>query len=182
MELITTLFVLVLAARLIYSESKRSSTNFKQRYFRLPGVSPDQVPAHTSYIFKPTPKNLFHRFIWLAIFIAFILQTGFAFGFQSVGVVLIFFGLPFMFRLVSRLIHMNDHIEIFPDRVQVKKLFKSSTILFSNVKEVQLDYYLYRGAISKSIYVYLTFNTNQGEKKVSLFPDFFLEEAEMPVC
>ena len=90
---------------------------------------------------------------------------------------LLFFGLPFIYRILSRALNARDKVIVGSREIEVITRGKKEKINLLLVKEIQLRYYHDKKGL-KELHPEFTFRTGTKEQTVRLNDVFFLFKAE----
>ncbi len=169
--------LIILVGKLIYNMGCYVAINEKKKYFRLPAIASGSISQQQVVVFKPTVLELINKFSWSVMAIALLVVMSYRSGGTTTFLMLLFFGLPFLYRIISRLLHVSDRVTIGSREVAFSLRGMKEKVNVLLVKEIQLRYYLDKKGL-KELHPEFIFRTGTKEQTVRLNDVFFLPKAE----
>lgn len=177
MDIFFRIVLIILAGKLIYNLVYYFTINEKKRYFHLPSLTSSSIPQQEVYGFGPTLLELINKFVWSVMVIALLVAMSYRGGGTTTFLMLLFFGLPFIYRILLRALNARDKVIVGSREIEVITRGKKEKINLLLVKEIQLRYYHDKKGL-KELHPEFTFRTGTKEQTVRLNDVFFLFKAE----
>lgn len=178
MDIFFRIVLIILVGKMLYNLVRYFASGDKKRYFHLPSITSSSIPQQDVYVFKPTVLELINKFSWSVMAIALLVVMAYRSGGTTVFLMLLFFGLPFIYRILSRSLNAKDQVTVGSREIEVITRGKKEKVNLLLVKEIQLRYYLDKSAGFEVLRHDFTFKTGTKEQTVHPNDGFFLHKAE----
>jgi hypothetical protein len=178
MDIFFRLILIILACKAIYNLVNYLAFSAKKKYFHAPITTIDSIPQQEVYEFKPTVLELINKFSWSLMAVALLVVMAYRSGGTTVFLMLLFFGLPFIYRIITRLAHVTDKVTVDSRELEVVNRKKREKVNMLLVKEIHLRYYLDKSSGFAALRHEFTFKTGIKEQNVHPNDGFFLHKAE----
>lgn len=177
MDIFFRIIMIILIGKVIYNLINYFAFNAKKKYFHLPSITLDSIPQQEVYEFKPTVLELTNKFSWSVMVVALLVAMSYRSGGTTTILMLLFFGLPFIYRILSRSLNAKDQVTTSSREIEVITRGKKQKVNLLLVKEIQLRYFHDKKGL-KELHPEFTFRTGTKEQTVRLNDVFFLSKAE----
>lgn len=178
MDIFFRIIMIILSGKVIYNLINYFAFNAKKKYFHLPNIILDSIPQQEVYEFKPTVIELINKFSWSVMVVALLVAMSYRSGGTTTFLMLLFFGLPFMYRILSRSLNAGDKVILRSREFEVITRGKKEKVNLLLVKEIHLRYYLDKSAGFEVLRHEFIFKTGIKEQTVHPNDGFFLHKAE----
>ena len=130
MDIFFRIILIILVGKAIYNLVNYLAFSAKKKYFHAPITTIDSIPQQEVYEFKPTVLELINKFSWSLMAVALLVVMAYRSGGTTVFLMLLFFGLPFIYRIITRLAHVTDKVTLDSRVLEVINRKKKEEFLF----------------------------------------------------